>query len=139
MMIFPQFAAKSRNSLQMAAIRCNLPQFAAIRCNLLQFAAKRSESAKRCKTPQFAVIRCESLFGVKYFSDSTTQARCAPLFPTLSLHHSHHTSPFLTLAHLSSPPLATSLSPHLAVPHTHKQNLRYASRTQVTTTTMATA
>ena len=25
--------------------------------------------------------------------------------------------------HLSSPPLATSLSPHLAVPHTHKRNL----------------
>ena len=67
----------------------------------------------------------ESLFGVKYFSDLTTQARnhtCAPLFATHSLHHSHHTSPFLTLAHLSSPPTRhiTLTTPRGS---THPQNI----------------
>jgi hypothetical protein len=51
MMIFPQFAAKSRkkpqnaangrNSLQFAAICRKTPQFAKKRCNSLQNAAKR--------------------------------------------------------------------------------------------------
>ena len=55
----------------------------------------------------------ESLFSVSCFSDSTTQARItlahrsSPLTNYITLTKSR----FLTLAHLSSPPLATSLSP----------------------------
>jgi len=75
MMIFPQFAAKSRNSPQNTLIRCNLPHDAAKRCKKPQFAAicrktllfvaicrkTPQNAAIRHKTPQFAA-KCKSTF-----------------------------------------------------------------------------
>ena len=65
MMIFPQFAAIRRKTLQNATI---LP--------------KTLQNATQNATICCMVIRWESFFGVKYFSDLTTQARCAPLITT---------------------------------------------------------
>jgi hypothetical protein len=70
MMIFPQFAAKRRNSPQNTRIRCNLPHDAAkcrktaTRCKTLQTPQNAAKRRKIHKTPQNATKSCNSLQNV---------------------------------------------------------------------------